>query len=103
MPVDQSKNKRMMINVPHLLALEIEAAAELDRRSMSSWILKLVDEKLESMPEAEQARVCKLMKEKWNKLPEKTQEAASLDWIKYLQEHDPDQLAEMLGAMEKES
>lgn len=97
MPVDQTKNKRMMINVPHLLALQIEAAAELDRRSMSSWILKLVDDKLESMSEEETDRITKLVDEKFKALPEKTQQAAAVDYLKYLEITDPAAIAEALG------
>lgn len=92
MPVDQTKNKRMMINVPQFLALQIEAAAEQDRRSMSSWILKLVDDKIASLSEQEQDNLAIRVHEKFEALPEKTKNAASVEYLKYMSDKFPELL-----------
>ena len=82
----------MMINVPQFLALQIEAAAEQDRRSMSSWILKLVDEKLASMPEDQQDNLAVRVSELFDALPEKTKTAASVDYMRYMTTKFPELL-----------
>ena len=69
MPVDQTKNKRMMLNVPQPLALRIECLAEMDRRSMSNWILNLVQDHIDSLSDEDAEELDDLFFAKLDRLP----------------------------------
>ena len=84
--------KRLLINIPAFLGLQVQAAAELDRRSQSSWILKLIDDKLASLTEEEQDKLAILVTEKFEELPEKQKTAASVEYLKYMSDKFPELL-----------
>lgn len=69
MPVDLKRNKRLLLNVDHALALRIECLADMDRRSMSNWILGLVEERIQDLSDKDHEEMEDRFYEKLDKLP----------------------------------
>ena len=51
MPVDQSKKKRVMVNLDKALAMLVDEAAALERRSAASWLTNTIEDKLRQLPD----------------------------------------------------
>ena len=82
--------KRQLIQIPLTLALRIECLAEMDRRSMSNWILNLIEEHIEVLSEEEQDELETRFDAKLRALPpEKQREVVESD-LANLQVSHPD-------------
>lgn len=84
-PVGKDK-KRQLVNLPHDLAVWLEATAEVNRRSMSAFILDRVYEYLETQDPAEAKKVLTLIQRKIEDQPELAEHFKNSDLLEGLEE-----------------
>jgi len=51
MPIDLTKKRRVMVNLDKALAMLVDEAAALERRSAASWLSITIEDKLRRLPD----------------------------------------------------
>ena len=67
MPVDLSKKKRVMINLDRAIAMLIEEAAALDRRTVAQYLTLLIEDTMQGMADTDPEKLQQL----WQNVGEK--------------------------------
>ena len=73
-----------MVNLPQLVALQVEALAEMDNRPVSNWIHTLIEKHIRTLSPEEETAFTKLINTKFAALPPEAQKAAAVDLAQFL-------------------
>lgn len=91
MPVDLTKKKRVMVNLDKVLAMLVDEAASLDRRTAAQFLTLLIEDSLLNMP-VDRFEVL------WGKVEAKIESTSDPDQQKVLKDQANDLLDRLVSA-----
>lgn len=89
MPVNKNKVKRVSVNLPIRLHLQVEAAAELARRSSANWLLNLIADHFDSLPADQWDELEAIVDQRFQQLPEEVKQQSQQEFMEGLKTRHP--------------
>ena len=77
--------------------MQVEAAAELERRSSANWLQNLIAQHFFDLSDEDFDELEELVQEKWEELPEAVKEASLRDYASPLKRRMPEKYQKLMG------